>query len=72
MLQAFGTIGLATDSARVSRSTLWARLGIGLLQKLFAAAPMPDLQVPTSQNPFRSALDLSSRLARHPFVRNGL
>ncbi len=48
MLQAFGTIGLSTDSARTSRSTIWARLGIGLLQKLFAAAPMPDLQVPTS------------------------
>ena len=51
MLQAFGTIGLATDSARVSRSTLWARLGIGLLRKLFAAAPMPDLQVPTAEQP---------------------
>ena len=48
MLQAFGNTGLSTDSARVSRSTLWARLGILALQKLFAVKPMPELQVPTA------------------------
>jgi len=47
MLQAFGNTGLSTDSARVSRSTNWARFGMMILQRVFAARPMPDLQVPT-------------------------
>ena len=46
MLQAFGNTGLSTDSARVSRSTQWARLGMAILQRLFALTPMPDLRVP--------------------------
>ena len=46
-LHAFGNTGLATDSARVSRSTRWARLGTTILQKTFAAAPMPHLQIPS-------------------------
>ena len=48
MLQAFGNTGLSTDSARVSRSTQWARLGMTVLQRMFALKPMPDLQVPTA------------------------
>ena len=46
MLQAFGNTGLSTDSARVSRSTHWARLGMTILQRMFALKPMPDLRVP--------------------------
>ena len=45
--QMYANTGLSTDSARVSRSTKWARLMAKPVQKLFAAAPMPDLQVPS-------------------------
>ena len=46
--QMYANTGLSTDSARVSRSTQWARLMAKPCQRLFAADPMPDLQVPTS------------------------
>ena len=46
--QMYANTGLSTDSARVSRSTQWARLMMKPIQKLFAATPMPDLQVPTA------------------------
>ena len=46
MLQAFGNTGLSTDSARSSRATKLGGIGFSLLQKMFAAAPMPELQVP--------------------------
>ena len=48
MLQAFGNTGLSTDSARSSRATKLGGFGFSLLQKMFAAPPMPDLQVPNS------------------------
>ena len=44
--QMYANTGLSTDSARVSRSTQWARLMAKPCQRLFAGAPMPDLQVP--------------------------
>ena len=44
--QMFANTGLSTDSARVSRSTRWARLMAKPAHRLFAAPPMPDLQVP--------------------------
>ena len=46
MLQAFGNTGLSTDSARASRATQLGGIGFSLLQKMFSAAPMPDLKVP--------------------------
>lgn len=46
MLQAFGNTGLSTDSARASRATKLGGFGFALLQKMFAATPMPDLEVP--------------------------
>ena len=46
MLHAFGNTGLSTDSARSSRATQLGGVGFSLLQKLFAAPPMPDLPVP--------------------------
>jgi hypothetical protein len=46
MLQAFGNTGLSTDSARASRASRWAGIGFSLLQKMFAAPPLPDLMVP--------------------------
>ena len=46
MLQAFGNTGLSTDSARSSRATKLGGIGFSLLQKMFAASPMPELQVP--------------------------
>ena len=48
MLQAFGNTGLSTDSARASRATKWGGIGFSLLQKMFAAPPLPDLMVPTT------------------------
>ena len=46
--QMFANTGLATDSARVSRSTQWASLLLKALQRFFAAKPMPELQVPSA------------------------
>ena len=44
--QMYANTGIATDSARVSRSTTWARWLAKPLRRLFAGEPMPDLQVP--------------------------
>jgi hypothetical protein len=44
--QMYADTGIATDSARVSRSAQWARWLAKPCQRLFAAAPMPELQVP--------------------------
>jgi hypothetical protein len=44
--QMYANTGIATDSARVSRAERWARLLAPPTRKLFAAPPMPDLQVP--------------------------
>jgi radical SAM superfamily enzyme YgiQ (UPF0313 family) len=44
--QMYANTGIATDSARVARSTQWARWLAKPLRRLFAARPMPELQVP--------------------------
>ena len=44
--QMYADTGIATDSARVSRSARWARWLAKPCQRLFAAPPMPDLKVP--------------------------
>ena len=44
--QMYADTGIATDSARVSRSTRWARLLAKPCQQLFAGRPMPNLRVP--------------------------
>jgi radical SAM superfamily enzyme YgiQ (UPF0313 family) len=44
--QMYANTGIATDSARVTRSTKWARLLAKPCRKLFVTTPMPDLQVP--------------------------
>ncbi len=49
--QMYANTGIATDSARVARSTRWARWLAKPCQYLFAARPMPDLQVPKSAAP---------------------
>ena len=46
--QMYANTGIATDSARVSRATTWARWMARPLQRVFAAPPMPDLQAPSS------------------------
>jgi hypothetical protein len=38
--------GLAADSAQESRATGWARLLARPVRRLFAASPMPALEVP--------------------------
>ena len=43
--QMYANTGIATDSARVSRSARWARLMAIPCRKLFAGRPMPDLQL---------------------------
>jgi radical SAM superfamily enzyme YgiQ (UPF0313 family) len=44
--QMYASTGIATDSARRQRATLWARRIAKVTRRLFQAAPMPDLQVP--------------------------
>jgi radical SAM superfamily enzyme YgiQ (UPF0313 family) len=48
--QMYADTGIATDSARVSRSARWARWLAKPCQRLFAASPMPDLKLPESWN----------------------
>ena len=49
--QMYANTGIATDSARVSRSAQWARLMAIPCRRLFAGTPMPDLQVPRTAEP---------------------
>ena len=44
--QMYANTGIATDSARVSRAQKWARLLAAPTRRLFAAPPMPELEVP--------------------------
>ena len=55
--QMYANTGLSTDSARVSRSTRWARLMAQPVQRFFAAEPMPDLQVPSPLPPVVVPID---------------
>jgi hypothetical protein len=43
--QMYANTGIATDSARVSRSAQWARLMARPCRRLFAGRPMPDLRL---------------------------
>jgi len=49
--QMYADTGIATDSARVSRSAQWARLLAKPCQRLFAGRPMPNLEVPGAWAP---------------------
>jgi radical SAM superfamily enzyme YgiQ (UPF0313 family) len=44
--QMYANTGISTDSARVSRAQQWARMLAEPTRRLFAAAPMPELEVP--------------------------
>ncbi len=44
--QMYANTGIATDSARVNRSARWARMIAAPCRRLFAAPPMPELQIP--------------------------
>jgi len=44
--QMYANTGIATDSARINRAATWARWIAKPLQRLFAAPPMPELQIP--------------------------
>jgi len=44
--QMYASTGIATDSARRERATLWARRIAKITRRLFQARAMPDLQVP--------------------------
>jgi hypothetical protein len=46
--QMYANTGIATDSARVSHATRWARWLAKPVQRMFAGQPMPELQVPIS------------------------
>jgi len=48
--QMYANTGIATDSARVSRSARWARLTGSVCRRLFLAKPMPELQVPQANS----------------------
>ncbi|MBI3894590.1 MAG: B12-binding domain-containing radical SAM protein [Acidobacteria bacterium] len=49
--QMFANTGIATDSARESRSTAWARRLANPCRLLFQGTPMPELQVPYRRTP---------------------
>jgi radical SAM superfamily enzyme YgiQ (UPF0313 family) len=44
--QMYANTGIATDSARVSRSAMWARWIAKPCRRLFQARPMPELRMP--------------------------
>jgi radical SAM superfamily enzyme YgiQ (UPF0313 family) len=44
--QMYANTGIATDSARVQRSTTWARRLARPCRRLFVTTPMPELEVP--------------------------
>jgi radical SAM superfamily enzyme YgiQ (UPF0313 family) len=48
--QMYANTGIATDSARVRRSALWARWLARFARRLFASQPMPDLREPRRAN----------------------
>jgi hypothetical protein len=45
----YANTGIATDSARVERSTRWARVIGYACRRLFLGKPMPDLKMPGEQ-----------------------
>src|SRR5256886_495074 len=47
--QMYANTGISTDSARVARSARWARWLARPCRRLFAAAPMPQLEVPRAR-----------------------
>jgi radical SAM superfamily enzyme YgiQ (UPF0313 family) len=47
--QMYAKTGLTTDSGRQARAIRWSRWLAAPLQRLFAAAPMPDLEVPRAE-----------------------
>ncbi|HSE49248.1 MAG TPA: hypothetical protein VLA96_08590, partial [Terriglobales bacterium] len=49
--QMYASTGIATDSARRSKATRWARMLAKPCRRLFQAKPMPDLQVPARKAP---------------------
>ena len=53
--QMYANTGIATDSARVNRANNCARWLAKPCQRLFQAAPMPELQIPegASERPAR-------------------
>jgi hypothetical protein len=50
----YANTGIATDSARMQRSTRWARWFGLACRRLFLAKPMPELEVPGE--PFEPAI----------------
>jgi len=59
--QMYANTGIATDSARVARSTRWARwLGV-VTRRLFLTTPMPNLQVPEPRPAASPALATAGR-----------
>ncbi len=54
--QMYADTGIATDSARVSRSGKWVRVLAIPCRHLFAGRPMPDLQVPGIKAPAFAAV----------------
>jgi hypothetical protein len=55
--QMYANTGIATDSARVARSTVWAKWIGTACRALFLAPPMPDLQMPDGVRVLPSATD---------------
>lgn len=52
--QMYANTGISTDSARRSRSSVWAGWLAKPCRRLFQGRPMPDLRVPARQESYRS------------------
>ncbi len=63
----YADTGIATDSARVAWSARWARWLAKPCRRLFAARPMPELEVPEVNGAV-----FGSRLAAEVMGLNGL
>jgi radical SAM superfamily enzyme YgiQ (UPF0313 family) len=65
--QMYANTGIATDSARAARSVRMARLLARPCRRLFAAAPMPQLEMPAMSAPSRPSV--SWRSSPSPLAR---
>jgi hypothetical protein len=64
--QMYANTGIATDSARVARSTRWANLLGRGCRRLFLAPPMPHLAMPEALAPAMPAPQLISLTMKRP------
>ena len=58
--QMYANTGISTDSARRKKSNRWARWLANPCRRLFAAKPMPDLEMPVAPLRVRASMVLEA------------